>query len=137
MGEGAWTTAPFYRGAGKAGDGVIGFLEYVYTIDTARNRSFVKKYRGRHNENPTKYSAAGHTVTNIIAQAVKRAGSADRKAIRDALEKTNYDSLVGNFKFTSNTNPVFSHQAYGFTYFVTKNVNGVPEIIKTVKIAKP
>ncbi len=137
MGEGAWTTAPFYRGAGEAANGVIGFLEYVYTVDTAKNRAFVKKYTGKHKENPTKYSAAGHTVTNIIAQAVKRAGSKDRKAIRDALEKTNYDSLVGNFRFTSNDHPVFSHQAYGFTYFVTKNVNGVPEIIKSVKIAKP
>ncbi|MFQ5913837.1 MAG: ABC transporter substrate-binding protein [Nitrospinota bacterium] len=136
-GEGAWTTAPFYRGAGKAGDGAIGFVEYVHTIDTAKNRAFVKKYRARHKENPTKYSAAGDTVTRIIVQAIKRAGSADRKAIRDALEKTNYDSLVGTFMFTSNDNPTFSHQAYGFDYYMTKNVGGEPKIMKTVRIEKP
>ncbi|MEE8110146.1 MAG: ABC transporter substrate-binding protein [bacterium] len=137
MGEGAWTTAPFYRGAGAAGDGIIGFVEYVHTIDTAMNRAFVKKYRARHKENPTKYSAAGNTVTNIIVEAIRRAGSADRKAIRDALEKTNYESLVGTFKFTANDNPTFSHQAYGFDYYLTKNVDGEPKIIKTVRIAKP
>jgi branched-chain amino acid transport system substrate-binding protein len=137
MGEGAWTTAPFYRGAGAAGEGVIGFVEYVHTIDTAMNRAFVKLYKSRHKENPTKYSAAGNTVVNIIAQAIKRAGSADRKAIRDALEKTDYESLVGTFKFTSNTNKTFSHQAYGFDYFMTKNVSGVPKIIRTVRIKKP
>ena len=137
MGEGAWTTAPFYRGAGQAGDGVIGFVEYVHTIDSAKNRAFVKKYKGRHKENPTKYSAAGHTVVNIIAQALKRAGSADRTALRDALEKTNYDSLVGNFQFTANDNPSFSHQAHGFDYYMTKNVSGNPEILRAVRINKP
>jgi branched-chain amino acid transport system substrate-binding protein len=137
LGEGAWTTAPFYRGAGKAGDGVYGFVEWVHTLDNAMNRAFVKKYKGRHKENPTKYSSAGHTLVNIVAQAIKRAGSADRKAIRDALEKTNYDSLVGNIQFTSNTAKPFSHQAYGFDYFLTKNVAGEPKVLRTVRIHKP
>jgi branched-chain amino acid transport system substrate-binding protein len=137
MGEGAWTTAPFYRGAGAAGNGIVGFVEYVHTIDSAKNRAFVAKYKKINKENPTKYSAAGHTVINIIAQAIKRAGSADRKAIRDAMEKTNYQSLVGVFKFTSNDNKVFSHQAYGFDYYMTKNVNDTPKVVRTVRIQKP
>ena len=131
LGEGAWTTAPFYRGAGAAGDGVLGFVEYVYTLDNAMNRAFVAKYKARHNENPTKYSAAGHTLVNIAAQAIQRAGSADRKAIRDALEKTNYDGLVGNYRFNQ------VHQAYGFDIFITKNEGGVPKVLEVVRIKKP
>ena len=131
LGEGAWTTAPFYRGAGAAGDGVIGFMEYVYTLDNAMNRAFVAKYKARHKENPTKYSAAGHTLVNIAAQAIRRAGSTDRKAIRDALEKTNYDGLVGNYRFNQ------VHQAYGFDYYLTKNEGGVPKVLQVVRIKKP
>ncbi|MGQ4809980.1 Leucine-, isoleucine-, valine-, threonine-, and alanine-binding protein [Candidatus Entotheonellaceae bacterium PAL068K] len=131
MGEGAWTTAPFYRGAGTAGDGVIGFQEYVYTLDTPMNRAFVAKYKARHKENPTKYSVAGHTLVNIVARAIQRAGSTDRKAIAEALEKTNYDSLVGKYQFND------VHQAYGFNYYITQNVGGVPKILHTVQIAKP
>lgn len=131
VGEGAWTTAPFYRGAGAAGDGVIGFVEYVYTLDTPMNRAFVAKYKAKHNENPTKYSAAGHTLVNIVAQAIGRAGSTDPKAVAAALAETNYDGLVGNYRFNE------VHQAYGFDYYVTKNVGGAPEVLQTVRIEKP
>ncbi len=131
LGEGAWATAPFYRGAGTAGDGVIGFQEYVYTLDTPANRAFVAKYKAKHKENPTKYSVAGHTLVNIVAQAIQRAGSTDRSAIAEALAKTNYDGLVGKYQFNN------MHQAYGFDYYITKNVDGVPKIIHTVRITKP
>jgi branched-chain amino acid transport system substrate-binding protein len=82
-------------------------------------------------ENPTKFAGAAHNAIHIMVDAIKRAGAADPEKIREALEKTDYNGLVGNIKFDG------KHQAYGQTVYLAHVKGGVPQVVETAKIAKP
>ena len=131
IGEGSWTSDSYLKLAGPASDGVYGLVEYVYTIKNPINDTFVKEFQAKLKENPTKFAGAAHNAIHIMVDAIKRAGAADPEKIRVALEKTDYNGLVGNIKFDD------KHQAYGQTVYLAHVKGGVPEVVATAKIAKP
>ena len=131
LGEGSWTSDSYLKLAGPAAEGVYGLVEYVYTIQNPINDAFVKAFRARLKDNPTKFAGAAHNVIHIVVDAVKRAGSTEPEKIREALEKTDYTGLVGNIKFNE------KHQAYGQTVYLAEVKNGVPQVVKAAKIEKP
>jgi branched-chain amino acid transport system substrate-binding protein len=131
LGEGSWTSDSYLKLAGPAAEGVYGLVEYVYTIQNPINDGFVKAFRARLKDNPTKFAGAAHNVIHIVVDAVKRAGSTEPEKIRQALEKTDYTGLVGNIRFNE------KHQAYGQTVYLAEVKNGVPQVVKTAKIEKP
>jgi branched-chain amino acid transport system substrate-binding protein len=63
--------------------------------------NFVKAYTaaiGRGPENA--FAALGYDMMNVIADAIKRAGSADPKAIRDALAQTkDFPAVTGTITY--------------------------------------
>ncbi len=131
MGEGAFTSDAYQKLVGDLANGVIGLVEYVPSIGGAANAAFVKKYKSRHGEAPSKFSAFGYQTVYIMAQAIERAGSTDSEKIREALTKTDYDGLTGNFKFASNG------QAYNFTVYLAENKDGAVVITGSGQIPKP
>ena len=131
MGEGSYTSEAYLKLVGDLANGVIGLVEYVPSIGGAKNVAFVKKYRSRYKEDPSKFSAAGYNGVHIMADAIKRAGSTDSEKIRQALLDTNFPGLTGNFKFASNG------QGYNFSVFMAKNTNAGLEIVGKAEIPKP
>ncbi len=131
IGEGSWTSDSYLKLAGPASEGVYGLVEYVYTIKNPINEAFVKEFRAKLKDNPTKFAGAAHNAINIVVDAIRRAGAADPEKIRAALQKTDYNGLVGNIQFDE------KNQAYGQTVYLALVKNGVPEVIKTARIAKP
>ena len=131
IGEGSWTSDSYLKLAGPASDGVYGLVEYVYTIKNPINDAFVKEFQAKLKENPTKFAGAAHNAIHIMVDAIKRAGAADPEKIREALEKTDYNGLVGNIKFDG------KHQAYGQTVYLAHVKGGVPQVVETAKISKP
>lgn len=131
VGEGAWSSDSYIKLAGPAAEGVYGLVEYVYTIKSPINEAFVKEFQAKLKENPSKFAGAAHSVLHIMVDAIRRAGAADPEKIREALEKTDYNGLVGNMKFDA------KHQAYGQTVYLSLVKNGVPEVVETAKIGKP
>ncbi len=70
-------------------------------------KDFVAKYKAKYNETPNALAALGYDAMNIVAQAIKAAGSTDKAAVRDAIAKTNASSFVtGAIKYDENRNPV-------------------------------
>jgi branched-chain amino acid transport system substrate-binding protein len=131
VGEGAWSSDSYIKLAGPAAEGVYGLVEYVYTIKSPINEAFVKEFQAKLKENPSKFAGAAHNVLHIMVDAIGRAGTTDPEKIRAALEKTDYNGLVGNIKFDA------KHQAYGQTVYLSLVKNGVPDVVETAKIAKP
>jgi branched-chain amino acid transport system substrate-binding protein len=131
IGEGSWTSDSYIKLAGPSSENVFGLVEYVYTIKNPVNDGFVKEFRAKLNENPTKFAGAAHNAIHIMVDAIKRAGAADPEKIRAALEKTDYNGIVGNIKFDA------KHQAYGQTVYLAHVKKGVPEVVETATIAKP
>ncbi|TAK81248.1 MAG: ABC transporter substrate-binding protein [Betaproteobacteria bacterium] len=131
IGEGSWTSDSYLKLAGPAAEGVYGLVEYVYTIKNPINAAFVKMSREKLKDNPSKFAGAAHNAIHIMVDAIRRAGAADPEKIRAALTKTDYHGLVGNIRFNE------KNQAYGQDVYLARVTHGVPEVVKTAKIAKP
>lgn len=131
FGVGSWATADFVGLTGEASEGIHAAVPYAATIENERNKAFVEAYQSKYGDFPGKYSAAGYNTINIIAQAIDRADSTDPAAIRDALEKTDYEGVNGRFRFDE------KHQAYGIDMVLVQLQGGTPVVVSTTRVDKP
>lgn len=70
---------------------------------------FVTAYKERYGQVPDALAALGYDAALVLIDAIKRAGSADRKAIRDALAQTKgIEVVTGVLSIDENRNPVKS-----------------------------
>jgi branched-chain amino acid transport system substrate-binding protein len=68
---------------------------------------FVEAFRKQHGKNPEATAALGYDALKIIAAAIERAGSLDRKAIRDQIAATkNYEGVAGTITMGADRNPI-------------------------------
>ena len=65
----------------------------------AKGAEFVDKYKKRFNQDVQIYSPYSYDAVYIIADAMKRAGKADRASITAAMPTTNYNGLTGTIAF--------------------------------------
>ncbi|MBU7317858.1 branched-chain amino acid ABC transporter substrate-binding protein [Paenibacillus oleatilyticus] len=63
-------------------------------------KKFVDDYKGRFSQEPGPYSALQYDGIKVMADAIKRAGSTDKKAITEALAKSDVKTLTGQVSFT-------------------------------------
>jgi branched-chain amino acid transport system substrate-binding protein len=68
---------------------------YSPAVDLPQNKAFVDKIVAANKETATYETFAGYEELHIVVAAIKAAGSADPAAIRDALAKTSYSSIMG------------------------------------------
>jgi len=68
-------------------------------------KEFIKAYRAKYGRVPGAMAILGYDSMKIMADAIKRAGSTDSKAIRDALAQTkNYPGASGKITIDENRN---------------------------------
>lgn len=65
-------------------------------------KSFVKRFKDKTGRNPDNMSAQTYENVMMIAQAIERAGSTDREAVKEALYKTDYAGITGHLQFDAN-----------------------------------
>ncbi|NLK20825.1 MAG: ABC transporter substrate-binding protein [Epulopiscium sp.] len=98
-------------------DGVIGvnaeavegayFCNHYSTDDTASQvQDFLTAYKEKYDEDPVSFAALGYDAIKILAAAIEKAGSTDKKAVAEALSETNITSVTGTVTFDENRNPV-------------------------------
>jgi branched-chain amino acid transport system substrate-binding protein len=89
--------------------GVPGAQEWVNDLPNAANKKFVadfeKKYPGK---KPSFYGAQSYDAAMLIASAVEavKGNLSDKAAVQKALEKANFKSVRGDFKFGNNHIPI-------------------------------
>jgi branched-chain amino acid transport system substrate-binding protein len=74
FGHNVITDDPYLASIGEPALGIITAGHYAYTVDTPRNRAFVKAYSGKYGEPPSRYSELGYTGANlvgVVAEALK------------------------------------------------------------------
>jgi len=76
-------------------DGTTSVQPYDPSVDTPANRAFVEKFRKTHEVPPILISFESYEATKVLIDAIRRAGSADPAAIRDALATTKLPSMLG------------------------------------------
>jgi branched-chain amino acid transport system substrate-binding protein len=82
----------------KAGglDGTSGINPYAAAWPDPANQAFVAKFKQANaGQEPLQQSFYGYEATLLLADAIKRAGKAEPKAIRDALKTAKFKSMLG------------------------------------------
>src|SRR5436309_2056703 len=83
--------------AGKAMAGAIGSSRYPFTVDTPRNRDFVKRFHDMHGVYPDMFDGETYEGLEWLTQVIQKAGTDDVEKVIDAWEDSPYEGLEGPF----------------------------------------
>jgi branched-chain amino acid transport system substrate-binding protein len=88
--------------------GVPGAQEWVNDLPNAQNRKFVSGYRAKYKNRPSFYGAQAYDAANLIDAAVLAVNgdTGKKEAMRQAMERANFKSVRGNFKYGNNHMPI-------------------------------
>lgn len=100
IGLGGFDQDKLFELAGPATNGIKFMMWYVPEhpeIKTAK--AFADAFQKEYKAVPDSFAAQGYTAAKSVINAIKKAGSTDRKAIRDAMEKIDFESPIGRITF--------------------------------------
>jgi branched-chain amino acid transport system substrate-binding protein len=105
LGGDGWDSPSLVEVGGKAVEGCF-FSNHFSTEDPAPViQDFLKRYRDKFNEEPGAMSALGYDSAMILFDAMKRAGSTDGRAVRDALAATkDFTAITGKITLNPQRN---------------------------------
>jgi len=97
LGGDTWEAPEFIEVGGKAVEGSYYSTHFdASAVTTKAAEKFNKDFQAKYNRLPSAFAALGFDAFNMVIDAIKRAGSADPKAIRDALAVTKgYEGVTG------------------------------------------
>ena len=86
---------------GTAVDGLKTNVSFFGDDPDPRIQAYVSEFQQRFNARPNFHAALAYDAIILLADAIERAGSTDRRAIRDALAQTrDFPGLTGGITFT-------------------------------------
>jgi branched-chain amino acid transport system substrate-binding protein len=119
---------------GQDAEFVLGAVEYDPRFTTAGNAGFVKAYSAKWAGPPGPSAAEGYTAATVLAQGLRRAGSADSEKLRAALASLVTATVLGEFKVNSATG-----EQTAMTPALTQILKGRAELVwpASLQTAKP
>jgi branched-chain amino acid transport system substrate-binding protein len=86
------------KAVGDAMVGAIGSSRYPFTVDTPKNRDFVKRFHEMHGIYPDMFDGETYEGLEWLVQVIQKAGTADDiEKVIEAWEDSTYDGLEGQF----------------------------------------
>ncbi|WP_374721398.1 ABC transporter substrate-binding protein [Peribacillus tepidiphilus] len=86
--------------AGDSANGLIVATPWFGGKQDEKVQGFVEKYKAEYGKEPDQFAAQAYDALYILADAIERAGSDDRDAIRDALAETKgFEGILGEMSF--------------------------------------
>ncbi|WP_395139165.1 ABC transporter substrate-binding protein [Armatimonas sp.] len=108
LGGDGWDSEKLVEGAGGPGKALEGaYFSTHYSKDSKDQKvqDFVKAFTAKNGKAPASLVAQGYDAMMILADAIKRAGSIERKKVRDALAQTkDYVAVTGKITIDENRN---------------------------------
>lgn len=89
--------------------GVRSTSHWNLALDNPANKTFVEGFKEAYGRTPTVYASQGYDTAKLIASALKATGGKVLDAkdeFRAALEKADFESVRGEFKFANNNHPI-------------------------------
>ncbi len=106
FGGDGWESPKLLSIGGEATEGNYFSTHYSAEVNTPKVQNFVKNYKAKYGEYPDALAALGYDSAYVLADAIKRAGTTESKALRDALAATkNVDSVTGSITIDAERNP--------------------------------
>lgn len=102
--------------AGKSALNNVFFSSHFSVLDKNPAVSdFISNFNAKYKKDPDQFAALGYDLVYFVADAIKRAGSADPVAIKDALASAkDFPGITGTFSMDENHNPVKAVVVVGF-----------------------
>ncbi len=96
------------QAVGSAALGVKNGSQWTHDLDNLANRQFVAAFRETYGRTPTLYASQGYDAARLIASALKSVnGDVEQLTmLRTALRAADFESVRGNFKFSTNQHPI-------------------------------
>ncbi len=105
IGSDGWDSPSLLKGAGEAFAGVYFANHFWIGSDDPLVRKFVRTYQAKYKIAPDAGAATAYDAAHMLYAAIKRAGSTESVAIRNALAKTaNFPGVTGRITLDSNRN---------------------------------
>jgi branched-chain amino acid transport system substrate-binding protein len=88
--------------------GVVSALQWAADLKNDANKKFVTDFEAKFKTEPSFYAAQSYDAANLIASAVvaTKGNLSDKAAVQKALEKANFKSVRGGFKFDTDHYPI-------------------------------
>ena len=99
IGQEGYDSQKFIEIAGKASEGVIITTSLDRDSDVPETKSFIENFEKKTGLKVDMVAASAHTAIMVAADALKRVGSTNPKALRNAIAKTNLKVSTGTIVF--------------------------------------
>lgn len=107
IGNNGFNTPELVRQAGEAANGVMVGTAWNMTGTGMKNTDFILNYEKSFGKKPDQFAAQAYTAVWLYAEAIRSAGSAQPKAVRDALARiSNLNTPLGLFSFSQDREPI-------------------------------
>ncbi len=110
FGGDGWEAPELIKIGGAAVEGCYYSTHYSPQMDTPVVKKFVAKFKARYDGDvPDAMAALGYDSAGVMIDAIRRAGSTEATAVRDAIASTkDYDGVTGTTTMDKNRNPTKS-----------------------------
>jgi len=104
----AATDERLLKAVGSAALGVINSSQWSADFDNPANKQFVQAFQNAYGRTPTLFASQGYDTARLIGSALRAVDGnmSDPDAFRSALEKADFDSVRGSFRFGPNHFPI-------------------------------
>lgn len=108
LGADGWDSPDLVAVAGAENLNGTYFTNHYSSNDPSEKvQNFVKAYKDKYGKEPDAFAALGYDAGYLLADAIKRAGSADPEAIKVALAATtDFEGITGTLTFDEQHNPI-------------------------------
>ncbi|MCP5368772.1 MAG: ABC transporter substrate-binding protein [Hyphomicrobiales bacterium] len=99
IGQEGYDSEKFIEIAGKAAEGVIITTSLDRDSDKAETKHFIAAFEKKAGYKADMVAASGHTAMKVLIEAMRKAGTTDKKAIRDAIAAAKVEASTGTISF--------------------------------------
>lgn len=93
--------------AGKNGDGVELYSAFSSSDPRAEASGFVEAFKKKYDKEPSSWAALAYDATNVVAQAIEKAGGTDRAKVAEEIRNTkDFNGVSGSITFDKDGNRV-------------------------------
>lgn len=91
--------------AGPAADGTLVGSPWFIAKKDEINQKFVKAYNAKYGDDPDQFAAQAYDTMYLVAKAINTAKGTDPEKLREALQGTKNNGVMGPFSFTEGRDP--------------------------------
>jgi len=106
VGGDGWDSPKMIEVGGNAVENCYFTNHYAMDDNRPAVQAFVKRYAAEYGGHPDALACLAYDATNLMLDAVRRAGRDDGPAIRDALRTADLGTVSGRVRFNADRNPI-------------------------------